>query len=220
MTSKSISFYDASGIWLAAFGGAANASKARQKAIESGQDEFEYEVYVPAPGNWTSFTYAKGEGSNADGIALEHTYFEMKALIGNWKLYGLDANFLFSGVWSEYAYAYGSGLRGEEALYLSAPMGLNLSKGLLGKGVLSGHLAVDPVVALVGALGALPAWKMLQAGARIDYRVIDNINVYMDATARHAPNFSRDVESESWQEYAATVGLTFIFWEDFKMDED
>ncbi len=216
MTSKSISFYDATGVALAALGGAANAAKAREEAIESGQDEYEYEVTPPAPGNWTSFTYATGEGTAPDGTAVDHTFFEMKVLLGDWKLFGLDTNFLFSGVWSSYAYA-GSGLRGEEALYVGAPMGLNFSKGFLGNGTLSGHLAVDPVVSGVLAMRG-GYWKMIQSGARVDYRVIKNINVFVDANARHGPNMEGSA-NDSWQEYVASAGLTFIFWEDYIFED-
>ena len=62
----------------------------------------------------------------------------------------------------------------DEIFYMGMPVGPKFAMGLLKKGTLSFHVAVDPM--LSGILALLGEdWEMVEGGAQFDFRVIKNI---------------------------------------------
>lgn len=217
IVAKSITVWDATGILLGAVGTAGNrytAQKAaEEQAIRDGKKagdsyEFEFDVIPPAPGNWTVFTYSWGNGTGSHDQDVEFWEFDMRTQLGNWRVGPVGLSVQLGAVFAKYKNFATDSIGGYDDMnVICMPTGMVGAMKVTPKGTLTGRAVLDPFIS--GLLYALDndGWQMYELGARMDYRVLKPLNLYVDVARR------RSALDGHIDETIASLGVGYIWGE-------
>jgi len=231
---NTVTFYDSTGMMLAALGTAGNAYNAQQDAeaaaIRGGAEagdtySYEYDVVEPAAGTNTRLTFAWGSTENGSvsgplgngdvGTGQQIDYFQMdlRATLGGYDLEGGGRwNFNLGALWESWTGKYTLADGSEHELgvnWIGMPVGTTVTYPLFGPISITGGVAIDPLMSLLsGLLGGGGHWVFLEGSARLDFRPVNWLLIWTGAAERVAP---WDFGKRTGETTVFDVGIAFMY---------